>query len=837
MSYFKKYNKDSNVRLLVIFIGIIVLFSILVVKLYSLQIIQGEFLQNQVTGTTTKEIEISASRGNIYDRLGRPLAVNNASFTVNFDQSETIDNINEVILKLMNLLEQNDEEILDDFPISKEKPFYFLLSDNEKREKSWKIEMGLEEDLTAEQAFIALREKFDISPELSDEDARKILIVRCELYKKRYSRFIPVTISYNVSQATIGVLEENKDVFSGVYVDVEALREYPTGELFSHIIGYIRGITQSELEEYEQYQYTQNDIIGKEGIEKAFELELRGTNGITYYEVDNLGRKVNESTEKSIDPISGNDVFLTVDTELQRVAYNALEEALKDVIISRLDGTSKDYTYTAKDVLISMIKSDNIKIKKILTSEEGTTQYNIKKYILEQSETAQEDTDEAREILTNAVETGAIYQSQILLTMIEQGLVSADESYIGKIKSGAISSLQFLIDKLNSGEITPQMTNMDPCTGSVIVTDVNTGNVLVSVSYPSYDNNRFVNNFDSEYYISLQNDPTTPLVNRPFTEPRAPGSTFKMITAVAGLEEGIITPTTTIYDKGIFTEAGTPYARCWIYSSTRNSGSHGTINVSQALEVSCNYFFYDLAYRLGNSNKSNIQVLNEYMEYFGLNDRTGVEIYELYDSTTSYPKNISSPEYKEYITKLRYPNTSENDLKWTEGDTIRTAIGQSYNNYTVAILAKYVATLANGGTRYSLHFLDAIKDSQGNIVEEYTPNVESNLEIKSSTLEAVYEGMYLVTSGSSGTLRNAFKDFPVKVAAKSGTAQQSSVRSDHTFFVGFVPYDEPQISISISIPYGNDTSQPAPTVAKKIIEQYLGLNNEPEKQVYNLLTE
>lgn len=833
--YFRKYEDNTNTRLIIIFTGIIIFFLILVIRLYILQIIQGEFLLNQVTGTTVKEISVSASRGNIYDRLGRPLAVNNSSFTVNFDQSVTIENINEIILSLINLLENNKEEIVDDFPISKEKPYYFLLDDNEKREKSWKIDMGLKEDLTASEAFLALREKFEISDELSDEDARKILIVRAELYKKRYSRFMPVTIAYDISQDTIGLIEENKDFFNGVYIDVEALRSYPTGVLFSHIIGYIRGITQSELETYQKYGYTQSDIVGKEGIEKAFELQLKGTDGTYYYEVDNLGRKVKEYTENSKAPTPGNDIFLTVDAELQKTAYTALEEALRDAIISRLTGQSKDYNYTPKEVLISMIKANTISIKKIMDSEEGTFQNKIKNYILTQTKTEDPETEELKSIFTKAVENGEIYQSEVLLTIIEQGIVSADETYINKIKSGAISSLQFLLDNLNSGQITPQMTNMDPSTGSVIITDVNTGGVLATVSYPSYDNNKFVNNFDSQYYTSLQNDPTTPLVNRPFTEPRAPGSTFKMITAVAGLEESTITKNTTIYDKGIFKDAGNPYARCWIYSN--NKGSHGNINVAQALEVSCNYFFYDLAYRLGNSGKTNIEILNKYMKSFGLNDRTGTEIYELYDSTTTYPSNISSPEYKEYITKLRYPNTSESDLKWTEGETIRTAIGQSYNNYTIANLAKYIATLANGGTRYSLHFLDKVKSSDGNLIEEYGTNIEETLNLKESTIETVHEGMALVTSGSKGTLRSAFKNFPIKVAAKSGTAQQSSYRSDHTVFVGFVPYDEPMISIAISIPYGNDITQPAPKVAKKVIEKYLGLNNEPEKYSYNLLTE
>ena len=298
------------------------------------------------------------------------------------------------------------------------------------------------------------------------------------------------------------------------------------------------------------------------------------------------------------------------------------------------------------------------------------------------------------------------------MALFEQGQITNKDGIIDDVKSGRMSGGSALLEKIKSGEVTPQMTNMDPCTGSVVVTDVKTGGVLAAVSYPSYDNNELVNDFNNEYYLELQNDPTTPMVNRPFSEPRAPGSTFKMITATAGLQEGIISPNTGIYDKGTFKDAGRPYARCWIGSG---SGSHGNVNVSEALEVSCNYFFYTVAYRMnkGAGDLSGINTLNKYMEAFGLNSPTGVEISELYDSMSQYPTHISSPEYKKYITQQRDADAKESDYKWSAGDTIRTAIGQSYNNYTSALMSKYVATLANGGTRYSMHFLNKVTNNDG----------------------------------------------------------------------------------------------------------------------------
>jgi cell division protein FtsI/penicillin-binding protein 2 len=377
---------------------------------------------------------------------------------------------------------------------------------------------------------------------------------------------------------------------------------------------------------------------------------------------------------------------------------------------------------------------------------------------------------------------------------------------------------------------------MDPCTGSAVVTDVKTGGVLAAVSYPSYDNNEFVNNFNSKYYRNLQSSTLTPMVNRPFTEPRAPGSIFKMITAVTGLQEGFITPNTTIYDEGIFKDAGVPYAKCWINSG---NGSHGDVNVSHALEVSCNYFFYSLSYSFGKGKKDaeGIALLNKYMTSFGLNDPVGVEIYELYDSMSNYPSKISGPEYKEYVTKLRNPDASSTDLKWTAGDTIRTAIGQSLNNYTSAQTSKYVATLANGGTRYKMHLLDSITSEDGELVKKSESEVEEKIDITQRNLNAVFNGMLLVTTGENGTLTKVFKDYPVKVAAKSGTAQESKKRSEHTTFVAFAPYDSPQIAISVMIPFGNDSvTTPAPNTAKEIISEYLKVDNQPETKSKNELT-
>lgn len=840
---------DNRLRLLVIFFGIMLFFGVLLGKLYELQIVEGEFLSTQVSGTIVKSISLEAPRGNIYDKFGRPLAVNESSFTLNIDSSITVNDLNDVILKTINILEANNEAIVDNFPISEE-PFEFLFNGSPSLEKTWKNDMSLNnnkldldvEDLTAEQSFMLLRDTFKIDEKLSNEDARKILMVRSELYQKRFSSFVPLTLAYDIGQQTISDITENSDDFLNIYVDVVAKRNYPAGNSFSHTLGYIRGINSEELQSFIDQGYSNydiNDVIGKDGIEKSFETTLKGTDGVAYYEVDNMGRKITEIPELLEPSSAGNDIFLTLDSTLNEVILKSVEETLRDVIVNRLQGRNSGINLTSREIYSAMANSTTIDISSILVAEEGS-QKILRDYIYPILENTIKENDEksvetnisstARSILSKGVTNSEVNQKDIAITLFEQGILTDTEngSYVTRLTSGRLGPLQFLIEKLGTLEITPQMTGMlqAPASASVIVTDIYSGDVLASVSYPAYDNNRFVNTFDNAYYNALNTDPTSPMINRTFTEPRAPGSTFKMITALAGLETGVINTSTTIYDKDVFTDAGSPYPQCWIH------GSHGDVDLRRSLEVSCNYYYYDLSYKTG------ISVMNEYMEKFGLNTRSGVEIYELYDSSAlqKYPSKISSPDYKEYIMTLRNPDVSKYDLTWTAGDTVRTAIGQAYNNYTAAVLNKYMATLANGGSRYSLHFLDSIKDNGGSLLDTYEPVLEEQLNLSERNLQAIYDGMYAVTAGSSGTLRRHFEGFPVKVAAKSGTAEESRIYNDHNVFSGFAPYDDPQVAITVYIPYGSDSLAPAPIITKAILEEYLAIYKQPEIIYKNALT-
>lgn len=401
-------------------------------------------------------------------------------------------------------------------------------------------------------------------------------------------------------------------------------------------------------------------------------------------------------------------------------------------------------------------------------------------------------------VYTNLVEKRRISYRNLSFLLIEQGIVNATEEERIKLSRGTLSSLTFIKDKISKLEIKPYELSLDPSSGSVVVVDVNSGEVLSLVSYPSFDNNRLVNDFDYNYFYSLLNDPNNPLFQRATKEKRAPGSTFKMLTAMAGLEEGVITPNTIIYDKGIFTKIFPP-ARCWSY----NLGFiHGDETVADAIRDSCNYFFYEVAYRLGtlqNGNYSNtkaINALDKYISMFGLDSTSGIEL----------------PEYN--------PQNPERDA-------VRAAIGQDTNNYTPVQIARYIATVANGGTLFDLNVVDKVVNNNGEVYTDKEPSVDAVNNFKPENVKVVHKGMLDVTS-VGGTAYSIFNGFPIKVAGKTGTSQQEYNRPDHATFTAFAPYENPEIAVVVVIPYGY-TAQNSGKVVKEVISAYYNIYGEVEK--------
>ena len=322
--------------------------------------------------------------------------------------------------------------------------------------------------------------------------------------------------------------------------------------------------------------------------------------------------------------------------------------------------------------------------------------------------------------------------------------------------------------------------------GAAAVVSVGTGEVLALASYPTYD----LSQWDEMYNTWNKDTVGRPMFNRATDGTYAPGSTFKLCSAVAALESGIVTPSTTIVDRGIYTYYTFPQPKCWIYNSY--GGTHGAVNVSQAITVSCNYFFYEVGRLMG------IKTLDSYATQFGLGQHTGIEIG---DSTGV----LASPEYAEKIGET-----------WTDGQTITAAIGQSYNLFTPLQLANYVATLVSGGDHYEAHLLKSAKSfDNSSVVYAYNKAPINHVDMADSTLEAVKKGARGLATGS---LSYVFRNCVVDVGCKTGTAETSQ-KLTNGCFVAFAPYDDPQIAVCVVAEQGGGGANLAP-VALDIINAY-----------------
>lgn len=364
---------------------------------------------------------------------------------------------------------------------------------------------------------------------------------------------------------------------------------------------------------------------------------------------------------------------------------------------------------------------------------------------------------------------------ELSMLLIEQGIVSIDEEVLTNLDSGKLAPLQFMKDLIADIQLTPQQLALDPSTAGAVIVDVDSGDVLALVSYPSYDNNKIAS---YDYYQELLEDPTKPLYPTATQGKTAPGSTFKMMSAVAGLEEGVIAKHDHITCTGHYTKVS-PNVACWIASY---GGAHGSINVVTAIAVSCNSFFNEVGYRLGITEEGDydprlgVTTLQKYASMFGLDSTTGIELSESRPST---------------------PGNTETGIV----NPVTAAMGQEYNSYTPTQLARYMATVANGGTLYELTLIDRVYDADGSLYEEKQPTITQVNEFKDGTIESVHEGMIDVTIGARGTARSFYYNFPVLVGGKTGTAEQDKRRASHAVFASFAPADDPEIAIVVVLPF------------------------------------
>ncbi|MGN1085082.1 MAG: penicillin-binding transpeptidase domain-containing protein, partial [Lachnospiraceae bacterium] len=381
-----------------------------------------------------------------------------------------------------------------------------------------------------------------------------------------------------------------------------------------------------------------------------------------------------------------------------------------------------------------------------------------------------EDAVFTKKLLRNMIFQKELSGKEICLLLFDQSVLAYDAEDYRALSNGSISAYTFIREKIENTEITPAQLALEPCSASLIVTDVNNGDVLAMVTYPSYDNNKLANKIDWDYYSKLLEDKSNPLSSRVTNSKTTTGSTFKMITSFAGYGENVLGLYEQIEDLGEFTKV-VPSPKCWYYP--RN---HGKIDVPKALYHSCNYFYYEVGYRLSEdfngqySDSLGIAKLTKYAEKFGLGAKSGIEVSEL-------------------------------EPQIAQKDAVRSAIGYGHS-FTPSQIARYVTTLANSGTCYNLTLIDRITDRKDQLVKNNSATVLNQItEFTKAEWAQVQKGMYLVLNSSDSTGRQ-YDTLGIDAAGKSGTAQVSDTKPSHVLFVSYAPYDSPEIAVTTVIPNG-----------------------------------
>ena len=420
-------------------------------------------------------------------------------------------------------------------------------------------------------------------------------------------------------------------------------------------------------------------------------------------------------------------------------------------------------------------------------------QYVFEEYLRGQNGIKQLDMSVDGNITDEYITKEAVAGSDVILT-IDANLQATTEkalaNNIKKIASGGFSKTS------------------EAKAGAAVVMNVKTGEILAMASYPDYEPELFVNGISQKKLDEYNKGDN--IFNRAISGVYAPGSTFKMITAIAGLETGAITPTEKINDVGVYKKAHEP--ACWIWNSY--GMTHGWLNVTDAIIHSCNYFFYEVGYRVTIDN------IAKYAKYYGLGQKTNVEL----------------PMEEEGVVATR-DKAKERGDEWQIGETLSAAIGQSYNSYTPIQMDKYISMLANGGKPIDVSIVKSVIDVNGNQIskEEITKFVNAklglekqekeDLNIKKENLEAILKGMKGVTSEEGGTAYSTFADFNIELGGKTGSAQTDVNGKVNGWFVGFAPYDEPEVAVVVLVENAGSGSYTA-EVARDILQEYFGMNME-----------
>ena len=895
---------------------------VLVRRLFDLQIIQGEDYISKFQARTTKERVLKSTRGNILDRNGDILASNVLSYSLTLEDNGTYTStreknltLNGVAYQVLQILHSNGDDITHSFHIVVDKNGEYAFDVVEgftlNRFRADIYGQALIDDLKDEQKtatadqmmeFLTGSEKFSIVLSgdraytedelishglpltLTKQEMLDIATIRYELNTNSFKKYMQVTIATNVSEKSVAAIMENKTGLQGIDVVEDSIRQYIDDESMAPILGYTGKASSEELTELRKQNpdYSNDAIVGKAGIEQYMELTLQGTDGKETVSVDNLGKVLKIDEDTKVEPVAGDDVQLTIETDWQSAIYQILKQRVAGVLLTKIDAAKTfDYTYVTDasqiripiyDVYNALISNSVIDITKFSNEDASDIEKNLyakfqqkqqrvfdtistklngsnpPAYKDEDEETQEylsyicndllrdtlgiiskdaidtsdatykawttDETISLKDYLTYATSQGwidissfspegeyldseEIYQAltayiidylstdtgfskllykymlqedtisgqEICLVLYEQGVLDKNDDDYENLASGAMGAYDFMINKIYTLEIEPAQLALMPCSASAVVVDVKTGDVVALVSYPGYDNNRLTNDMDTDYYAKLALVQSSPFFNKATQQTTAPGSTLKLLSTIAGMEEGIIDEGTYIECTGTFDYVDPPI-NCWY------KNGHGSLDIRTAIEQSCNYFFNMIGFQLGkvgDNEFSEVQSLNKLQEYaslIGLDRKTGIEL-------------------------------SEATPKVSDAKAVPSYMGQGNNLFTTSELARYATVMATSGNVFKLTLLDKVMDPKGDVIQEYEPEIEDVVNISSNIWDVIHDGMRRVIQTHS-----QFDGLGVEVAGKTGTAELDLRHPNHGLFVGYAPASDPEYAVAIRIANG-----------------------------------
>ena len=893
----------------------------LVRQLFELQIIQGQDYISKFESRTTKKRVIKSTRGNIYDRNGEELATNVLAYSVTFEDNGTYDStreknltLNGTAYRVLKILESNGDSISNSFHIVLDENGNYVfdvqegftlnrfradiygeaLIDNLTDEQKNATADQMMEYLSGSKGFSIVLygdnaytneelEAHNLPQTLTKQEILDLAIMRYELSTNSFKKYMAVTIATNVGEQSVAAIKENQSELQGIDIVEDSVRKYIDDVSMGPILGYTGQASSEELEELRKTNpdYSNDAIVGKTGIEKYMETSLQGTDGEETVTVDNLGKVLKIDTDTRVEPVAGNDTYLTIDSSWQSAVYQILKQRVAGILLSKIEAT-KTYDYSVNDaaqikvpiydVYNALISNSVIDISKFSDENASDTEKNlyakfqqkqqqvfdtitnrltsenppavkdedpqiqeyltyicddllrdtlgiISKNVIDTSDETylawnQDKSISLKDYLTYAasqnwidiskistdgdyLDSDEVYQAltsyitdylktdnsfskllykymlqedtisgqEICLVLYEQGILSKDDGTYETLASGAMTAYDFMVNKIYTLEIEPAQLALEPCSASAVITDVKTGDVLACVSYPGYDNNRLVNNMDTSYYAKLSLDQSSPFFNKATQQTTAPGSTFKILSTIAGMSEGVINDGTYINCTGSF-DLVTPPINCW------NKLGHGDIEIREAIQESCNYYFNMVGFMLGQdengdfSENRSLSVLQKYASEIGLDKKTGIEITE---SSPQVSNSYAVPSY----------------------------IGQGTHAYTTSQLARYATAIATSGTVYDLTLLDRQTDSRGQTLKEYEPKVINTVDLSQNVWDDIHDGMYRVVQTHS-----QFDGLGVDVAGKTGTAEVDVYHPNHGMFIGYAPASDPEYAIAVRIENG-----------------------------------